>query len=116
MPVRGAGPLAEPLGVAVGVLLLVLRCARSTARSTLLPLETGLLAAAALLVVPGAVALVAGGPAEGLLTLGGAATSPFTAADAVLAALAGLLVLLATRARSAGAGRPRWPWEDRDDP
>jgi hypothetical protein len=116
VPVRGAGPLAEPVAVVVGALALVLRSARSTARSTLLPLETALLAAVALILVPAVVALVMGGPGAAFLTLGRAATSVFTLADVVLAAIAGLVVLLVVRARAAGAGRPRWPWEDEERP
>jgi hypothetical protein len=113
MPLAGAGPVAEPAGVAVAAVLLALRTGRATARGTLLPLETALLAAVALVVVPGAVALPTG-PGESLATIGQAATSPFTLVDVVLAAVAGLVVLLVVRARAAGAGRPRWPWEDDD--
>lgn len=114
MPIAGAGPLAEPIGIAVAAILLGVRTARSTARSVLLPLETALLAALALIVVPALVALVTAGPGPSFLTLGRGATSVFTLADVLLAALAGLLVLLVVRARAAGAGRPRWPWEDDD--
>jgi hypothetical protein len=116
LPVRGAGPLAEPVGVVIGALALALRSGRSTARSTLLPLETALIAAVALIVVPSVVALVMGGPGAAFLTLGRSATSVFTLADLVLGALAGLVVLLVVRARAAGAGRPRWPWEDDGEP
>lgn len=112
VPEAGAGPLAEPVAVAVATVLVAVRSGRSTARSALLPLETALLAAAALIVVPAAVALVTG-PGE---ALGRAATSVFTAVAVVLGALAGLIVLLVTRARAAGAGTPRWPWEDGDRP
>jgi hypothetical protein len=115
VPVGGAGPLAEPVGVAVAALVLALRAARSTARSALLPLETALLAAVALILVPAFVALLMGGSGAGFLTLGRAATSVFTLTDLLLAAVAGLVVLLVVRARAAGAGRPRWPWEGPDD-
>jgi hypothetical protein len=114
VPVRGAGPLAEPFGVAVGALALALRSAFSTARSALLPLETALIAALAVILVPAAVAVTGGGAGPAFLTLGRAATSVFTLADVVLAALAGLVVLLVVRARAAGAGPLRWPWEDED--
>jgi hypothetical protein len=116
VPVRAAGPLAEPVGVVVAALAIAVRSARSTARSTLLPLETALLAAVALILVPGAVALASGGAGTGLVTIGRSATSVFTLTDVVLAALAGLVVLLLVRARVAGAGRPRWPWEDDEEP
>jgi hypothetical protein len=94
VPVRAAGPLAEPVGVVVAALAIAVRSGRSTARSTLLPAGAG----------------------PGLLTLGRSATSVFTLTDVVLAALAGLVVLLVVRARVAGAGRPRWPWEDDEQP
>jgi hypothetical protein len=116
VPVRAAGPLAEPVGVVVAALAIAVRSGRSTARSTLLPLEAALIAAVALIVVPGAVALLTAGAGPGLLTLGRSATSVFTLTDVVLAALAGLVVLLVVRARVAGAGRPRWPWEDDEQP
>ena len=115
VPEAGAGPLAEPVAVAVATVLIAVRSGRSIARSALLPLETALLGAAALIVVPAAVALVTG-PGEAFVTLGRAATSVFTAVAVVLGALAGLIVLLVTRARAAGAGTPRWPWEDGDRP
>lgn len=114
MPIGGAGPLAEPVGIAIAAILVGTRAGRSTARSVLLPLETALLAAAALIVLPAAVALVMTGPGPAFLALGTGATSAFTLAGALLAALAGLVVLLVVRARAAGAGRPRWPWEDDD--
>lgn len=116
VPVRAAGPLAEPIGVVVAALAIAVRSALSTARSTLLPVETALIAAVSLIVVPGVVALLTAGAGPGLLTLGRSATSVFTLADVVLAALAGLVVLLVVRARGAGAGRPRWPWEDDEQP
>ena len=54
----------------------------------LLPLETALLAAVLLIVVPAAVALITG-PGEAFVTLGRAATSVFTLADVLLAARRG---------------------------
>lgn len=115
MPVGGAGPLAEPLAVAAAALAIGARAGTATARSVLLPLETALLAAVLLIVVPAAVALITG-PGEAFVTLGRAATSVFTLAGVLLAAVAGLVVLLVVRARAAGAGTPRWPWEDDDRP
>ena len=116
MPLAAAGPLAEPVGVAVTALALGPRVARSTARSVALPIETALIAALALILVPAGVTLVMGGAGAAFLELGQAATSVFTLADALLAAVAGLVALLVVRARAAGAGRPRWPWEDDDRP
>ena len=55
-----------------------------------------------------------GGSGPAFLTAGSAATSVFTLVDALLAALGGLIVLLVVRAREAGAGPPRWPWERED--
>ena len=115
MPVAAAGPLAEPVGVAVAALVIAPRVAFSTSRSVVLPVETALLAGLALILVPGVVALVMSGPGPAFLVLGHAATSPFTLTDAILAAVEGLVALLVVRARAAGAGRPRWPWEH-DDP
>jgi hypothetical protein len=115
VPVAGAGPLAEPAAVALATVLIGLRSGFATTRSVLLPVETALLSAVLLILVPSAVALVTG-PAAAFLTLGRAATSVFTVVDVVLAAVAGLIVLLVVRARAAGAGTPRWPWEDGDRP
>ncbi|GAA2751398.1 hypothetical protein [Amnibacterium kyonggiense] len=109
--VPGAGPLAEPVGVAVTAGAIGLRIARATGRSVLLPVETALLSAVLLILVPALVALAAGGAGAAFLVLGEASTSLFTLADALLAAVAGLIALLIVRARAAGAGTPRWPWE-----
>lgn len=116
VPVRETGPLAEPVGVAVAALLLMLRTGVSTARSGLLPVEAALLAAVVQIVVPALVVLLMTGSGPAFLTAGRAATSVFTLTDALLAALAGLIVLLVVRARAAGAARPRWPWERDDEP
>jgi hypothetical protein len=116
VPLTAAGPLAEPVGVALVALAIAPRMARSTARSVVLPVETALIAALGLILVPAVVALVMGGPGAGFLEIGQAATSLFTLTDALLAAVAGLVALLVVRARAAGAGRPRWPWEDDDRP
>ena len=116
VPLAAAGPLAEPIGVAVTALVMAPRVARSTARSVALPVETALIAALALILVPAVVTVVMGGAGPAFLELGRAATSVFTLTDALLAAVAGLVALLVVRARAAGAGRPRWPWEDDDQP
>jgi len=116
LPVQEAGPLAVPVGVALAAALIALRAARATAASTLLPVELLLIGYAVPLLGAALVALLSGvGPA--LLTLAGLATSPFLIAEAVLAGIAGGVVLLLVRAADSGAGRPRWPWEgeDRDD-
>lgn len=114
--VHGAGPLAEPLGVAVATLAIAARIARATARSVLLPVECALIAAVALILVPAVVAAIMSDPGTGFLVLGRGAVSVFTLADALLAALAGLIALVVVRARAAGAGRLRWPWERDDEP
>ena len=116
LPVVEAGPLAVPVGVALAAAAMALCAARATAASVLLPVELLLLGYAVPLVGAALVAAFSGiGPA--LRTLGALATSPFLLAEAVLAAVAGIVVLLLVRAADAGAGRPRWPWEgdDRDD-
>ena len=113
LPVVEAGPLAVPVGIALAGVLIAVRAARATAASVLLPVELLLLGWVVPLAGAALVALLSGvGPA--LLTLAGLATSPFLLADSVLAAVAGIVVLLLVRAADAGAGRPRWPWE-RDD-
>lgn len=114
MPVAQAGPLAEPVGVAVAALLIAVRIGFSTARSVLLPVELLFIAAICAILGPAGIALVASDPGAAFLTAGEAATSAFTVVDALLAAISGLIALLLVRARDAGAGRPRWPWEDDD--
>lgn len=116
VPVTETGPLAEPVGVAVAALAIAVRAGFSIGSSVLLPIETALLAAVTQIVVPALVVVVMSGSGPAFLTAGHAATSVFTLVDAVLAALAGLIVLLVVRARAAGAGPPRWPWEDDDRP
>lgn len=116
VPVTETGPLAEPVGVAVAALAIAVRAGFSMGSSVLLPIETALLAAVTQILVPALVVVVMSGSGPAFLTAGHAATSAFTLVDAVLAALAGLIVLLVVRARAAGAGPPRWPWEDDDRP
>jgi hypothetical protein len=116
VPEGSAGPLAEPVGVAVAAVALAFATGFSTGRSVLLPLETALIAAAALILVTAFVGVLFGGAGAGFITLGRAATSVFTLADVLLAAVAGLIVLLVVRGRAAGAGSPRWPWEDDERP
>lgn len=115
VPIRDVGPLAEPVGVAVAAVAVAWRSGLATVRSVLLPVETALLAAVVQVVVPAAVVLLMSGTGPAFLSLGGAATSVFTLVDALLAAAGGLTVLLVVRARAAGAGPPRWPWERDDD-
>lgn len=116
VPVSQTGPLAEPVGVAVAALVIAVRAGFSTGRTVLLPIEAALLAAVTQILVPSLVVIVMSGSGPAFLTAGRAATSVFTVVDAVLAGLAGLIVLLVVRARAAGAGPPRWPWEDDDRP
>lgn len=115
LPVPAAGPLALPVGVAAAAVLIAVRAARSTASSVLLPVET-LLIGYLVPVVGAALVALLSGPEAALLTAARLAVSWFAVGDALLAAVAGLVVLLLTRAAGAGASRPRWPWEDRDDP
>jgi hypothetical protein len=116
VPVRDTGPLAEPVGVAVAAAALALRSGFATARSALLPVEAALIAAVTQIVVPALVVVLMAGMGAAFLTAGAAATSVFTLVDALLAALGGLIVLLVVRARAAGAGTPRWPWERDEGP
>lgn len=116
IPLHRAGPLAEPVAVAVAGLLLLTRTLRPQRRTGWLALECALIAYLALVIVGAVAAGFAGGGGAALLFAADAATSAFTIVDALLAAAAGLVVLLVARARAAGAGRPRWPWEREGDP
>jgi zinc transporter ZupT len=60
--------------------------------------------------------IVRASPTDGLLWIATEAASPFQIADALLAVVAGLIMLLVLRAQAAGAHRPRWPWERDDEP
>lgn len=115
VPVAAAGPLAEPIGVLIAAVLIAVRASRSTATSTLLPVECLLLGYLVPLVGAGLVALVAGGLQPAVLLVGRTALAPFSILAGVLAGATALVVLLLVRARDAGAGRPRWPWEGRDE-
>lgn len=114
LPVVAAGPLAVPIGVAVAAAVMAIRAARATATSTLLPVE--LLLLGWLVPIAGAtlVALLSGLDAA-LLTAARLVTSPFAAAEGVLAGICGLILLVLVRASDAGAGPPRWPWEKEED-
>lgn len=114
VPVGEAGPLAEPIGLLLAAVFIAVRASRSTATSALLPVEC--LLGGYLLPLAGAavVTLLAAGPPAALRLAASLALSPFAVVAAVLAGVTGLVVLLLVRARDAGAGRPRWPWE-RDD-
>lgn len=115
VPVADAGPLAEPIGVLLAAVLIAVRASRSTATSTLLPVECLLIGYLLPLLGSGLVALFAGGLQAAVLLVGRTALAPFPLVAAVLAGIAGLVVLLLVRARDAGAGPPRWPWEGRDE-
>jgi hypothetical protein len=114
-PLANAGPLVVPAAVVVALALLLVRLLRARDRTAWLPLECGALVYLVQLAV-GAIVylLLRGSPADGVLWVATQAANPFQLADAVLAVLAGLIMLLVLRAQAAGAQRPRWPWE-RDD-
>ena len=118
VPLRDAGPLVGPIALLVAVAaLLALLLARTRTVTGWLALECAVVAYLSL-VLAGAAAygVVRGSAAGALVYAGGTATSVFTMVATVLAAVAGLVQLLVVRARASGAGRPRWPWEDRFDP
>jgi hypothetical protein len=118
VPLQSAGPLVGPFAIGLALLaLLALLGGTRAGGSGWLPLLAAVVVYL-VIVIGGAVAdlLGRGSAAEGLLYLASAAASPFTIADALLAALAGLVFVLLVRARNAGAGRPRWPWERSDEP
>jgi uncharacterized protein DUF6121 len=115
-PLTNAGPLVIPAAVAVALVALLVRLLRVQDRTAWLPLECGLLVYLVQLLVGALVYLaVRGSPADALLWVATQAASPFQIADAALALVAGLIMLLVLRAQAAGAGRPRWPWERDDD-
>lgn len=115
IPVRAAGPLAEPVAVAIAAVLLAVRAARAPASTRLLPLESALIAYVVLLLVPAVFAL-GGGAGPAVVLIERTALGPFLLVAALLAALAALVLVLIARAGAAGAGRPRWPWESDDEP
>src|SRR4051812_24096826 len=116
-PLKNAGPLVVPVAVVAALIALLVRLLRARDRTAWLPLECGVLVYLVLVIVGSIVYwLVRGQLADALLWLATAAASPFTIMDALLAVLAGLIMLLVLRAQAAGAGRPRWPWERNDDP
>jgi hypothetical protein len=118
VPLSDAGPLVGPVAIGVALLALLLLFARTrSSRTTWLPLIAGALAYLVIVLVGAVGYLMARGAlADGLLYLASSASSLFTIADAVLAAVAGLVFVLLLRARAAGAHRPRWPWERPDEP
>jgi hypothetical protein len=118
VPLSDAGPLVGPVAIGVALLALLLLFARTrSSRTTWLPLIAGALAYLVIVLVGAIGYLMARGAlADGLLYLASSASSLFTIADAVLAAVAGLVFVLLLRARAAGAHRPRWPWERPDEP
>jgi hypothetical protein len=115
-PLRDAGPLVVPVAVAAALALLLVRLLRVHDRTGWLPLECGVLVYFVQLVV-GAItySLVRASLTDGVLWVATQAASPFQLTDAALALLAGLIMLLVLRAQAAGAERPRWPWERKDD-
>jgi hypothetical protein len=116
-PLRDAGPLVVPVAVTAALAVLLVRLLRVHDRTGWLPLECGVLVYLVQLVVGAVVyALLRASIADGLLWVATEAASPFQIADAALALLAGLIMLLVLRAQAAGAERPRWPWERNDDP
>jgi hypothetical protein len=115
-PLRNAGPLVVPFAVVAALVALLVRLLRVHDRAGWLPLECGVLVYLVQLVVGALVYLIVrASPADGVLWLATQAAGPFQIADAVLAFVAGLIMLLVVRAQAAGAQRPRWPWERDDD-
>jgi hypothetical protein len=116
-PLRNAGPLVVPVAVLIALVALLVRLLRVQDRTAWLPLECGALVYLVQLLVGALVYLaVRASPTDGLLWLATQAASPFQITDAVLALVAGLIMLLVLRAQAAGAHRPRWPWEHDDEP
>jgi hypothetical protein len=116
VPARGIGPLVVPAGTIVALIVLVLVLLRGVPRERAWPVPLAAAVGTYLsLVLVGAVArAVETGAAGAVVYATAASTSIFTLVPAALAALAGFALVLIARATSAGARRPRWPWE-RDD-
>ncbi|QTX05508.1 DUF6121 family protein [Agromyces archimandritae] len=120
-----AGVLAGPVmigaaTVAVAAVLLSVGLGRPPERQRVSLLWSFVAAVAAYLayVVAGFIVLGSGPAAEdGVLpVLVGVAAGPHVFAAAVAAFAVGLAYTAVLGARTGGAERPRWPWEDRDEP
>jgi hypothetical protein len=115
VPARGIGPLVVPAATIVALIVVVLVLLRGVPRDRAWPVPVAAAVGAYLaLVLTGAVARAAEtGPAAGLVYAAAASTNVFTLVPTALAAVAGFALVLIARATSAGARRPRWPWERR---
>jgi hypothetical protein len=116
VPARGIGPLVVPAATIVALVVVVLVLLHGVPRDRAWPVPVGAAGGAYLaLLLAGAVARAAeAGPAAAVVYAAAAATSLFTLLPAALAGVAGFVLVLVARATSAGAGRPRWPWERED--
>lgn len=113
VPARGIGPLVVPAATIVALIVVVLVLLRGVPRERAWPVPVSSAVGAYLaLVLAGALARGAeAGPAAALVYAAASSTNVFTLVPAALAAVAGLALVVVARATSAGAGRPRWPWE-----
>jgi hypothetical protein len=113
VPARGIGPLVVPAATIVALVVLVLVLLRGVPRDRAWPVPVAAAVGAYLaLLVAGSVArAVEAGPAAAVVYAAAASTNLFTLAPAALAAVAGFALVVVARATSAGAPRPRWPWE-----
>lgn len=119
VPAEGVGPFVVPVATlaAIPAVLLPLLAGAPRARAWPVPVRCGLAAVLALVLVGAVVRLLeTGSPAAAFVYAAASATNVFTLGPAALAAVAGFLFVLAARAQAAGAERPRWPWERREEP
>jgi hypothetical protein len=116
VPAHGIGPLVVPAATIVALLVVVAVLLRGVPRERAwpVPLAAAVGAYLALILIGAVGRAVEAGPAAALVYAAAASTNVFTLVPAALAAVAGFALVLIARATSAGAGRPRWPWE-RDD-
>lgn len=116
VPAPGIGPLVVPAATIVALIVVVLVLLNGVPRERAWPVPVGAAVGAYLaLVLAGAVArAVEAGPAAAVVYVAASATNVFTLLPAALAGVAGFVLVLVARATSAGARRPRWPWERKD--
>jgi hypothetical protein len=116
VPARGIGPLVVPAATIAALMVVTLVLLHGVPRERAWPVPVGAAVGAYLaLLIAGALArAVEAGPAAAVVYAAASATNLFTLIPAALAGVAGFVLVLVTRATSAGATRPRWPWE-RDD-
>jgi chromate transport protein ChrA len=116
VPARGIGPFVVPAATIVAMVVLALVLLRGVPRDRAWPVPVAAVVGVylALLITGAVVRMLEAEAAAALVYAAAASTNLFTLVPVGLAAIAALAFVLIARATSAGAHRPRWPWE-RDD-